>query len=380
MKNVRLLLFPILVALVSLAGCTAPFDPGRSVLGDLMGSLGGLRITRVTGTTVTGESLFGAQTALPVLDYSDVAALRFTLTDGPGDAEDRTVVVLDPEFDGAGNLTDPVEIADLVPGTWTLIVEGLNGDPDQPGSGVFLRGTTEITVSAGEFAELPSVTVQLVDDEGDGNWELTLEWPGEEDPDYAITDVVSEIAYRVEGGAWTTINAPAVPDADEIYRLVIGEQDWTPGDYQISVELWAGDKPAPYNVVARYDEIWRIYSNTTTRKTVALTATEFAYGGGARFTINIDLPEDLPAFFAGAPDSTVIAGSTYTIGVAEITGATYQWRVNLEDIPAPEGTEDTLVITTQEGDAGTVLTVVLVVSVEGRLYSGMHYVRVLAPE
>lgn len=375
MKNVKII---AILVLVTVAGaCTAPFNPGGSGIEDLLGNLGGLRISRITGTTVTGESVFSAQTALPVLDYDDLGALRFTLTDGPVGADDRTVVLPDPAFDAEGDLETPVEIRDLVPGEWTLTVEGLTEE-----SGVVLvRGTSNVTVAAGEFEDIGIVSVQLVDDAGDGNWELTITWPPESDPDYAITDVVTQIRYRVgEGGSWQTVNQPnsGWETENDVYTHVLSGAD-TPGTYLVSVELVAGENAAPYSVVARYDEIWRVYSNLTTRKTVDFDTADFAYGGGARFGINIELPEDLPAFFAEAPASSVVAGNTYEIEAAEIAGASYQWRINLENVDGPEGSDPSLTITTHPGDAGQVFLVVLVITVDGRQYSGEHRVRVLAP-
>lgn len=368
------------VLILAVLGCTGPYSPDGSIadqLGGILGDLGGIRILGVAGSSPSGESLFTAQTALPDIAFDDIKALRITLEEGPAGTSPLTIIVADPAFDANGNLESALEITDIVPGEWTLRVEALDANPDPGPAGVLLRGTASVSVTAGEFFELATVTVDLVDDEGDGFWALTIDWPQENSPSYPITDVVDTVAWRVGEGEWETVAAEDQA-AGGVYSQAFGSL-LAPGDHLISLELRAGDKPQPYNTVARYDEIWRISSNVTTRKTVSFVEADFAYGGGARFNITIDLPEDLEAFFADAPDSTVPGGESYEINAATIQGATYYWwRVDGEEVSDGVDTT-TLTIDTAEGDAGTVLLVVLVVEVNGRLYSGSHRVRVEAP-
>lgn len=375
----------MVAALVSLTfGCTSPFNPGgggpAGSLGDLMDHLGGIRISRVTGTETGGGSLFRTQSVLPSVAIDDVKALRITLDNGPEDADPIIHVVRDPSLDENGVLADPVEITDVIPGDWTLTVEAL----DETETLVLLRGTNGITISAGEFTDLTTVTVGLVDiADQPGTYELTITWPSEDDPDYPITDVVDEVWWRIgdgpEWGGSIPVGGQNGQDAVHGIELI---NTLSPGNHMFTVELRAAGKPEPYSVVARYDEIWRIASNAKTIGRVDFTAQDFAYGGGARIGVNIDLPDDLETFFQGTPDSTVIAGESYIIDAATIGSVTtLQWRVDGEEVKAgPPGDAGTLTIETSEGEAGKVLLIVLVVTdTDGNVYSGAHRVRIVAP-
>lgn len=378
MRRAQALAVVILIMVVG--ACTAPFAPSGSV-SDILGDLGGLRFSRLDGQFSSGEPVFSAQTALPRINYDEITFLRITLSEGPAGSDPQETVVSDVAFTAEGTLDPPIEIEDLIPGEWTLTVEAFNTDPNSEGAGVILQGSSVITVTAGAYAEIDGVSVQPIDNGGNGAWEFTATWPEETDPDYPLTDVVDQIAYRVDDGAWQTVPA-ATSATDGRYEQVISGTDVPPGDYQIAVELRATGKPAPYNVVARHNSIYRVYSNVTTRATNDFTSSDFAYGGGARLTVNIDLPEDLEGFFAGTPDSTVIAGETYTIDAGTLSGSvvdTYTWRVDFQEV-APEPDETTLEIDTTADQAGQVLLIVLIVEVDGRPYSGEHRVRILQPE
>ncbi|MFO8044147.1 MAG: hypothetical protein R6U25_13165, partial [Alkalispirochaeta sp.] len=366
----------VLGVIAVLSACTAPYAPPGG-LSDVLGDRGGLRFSRLDGTLSSGESVFSAQTALPQMSYDEIAVLRILLQDGPDGSDPRDVTIQDPEIDSSGLLATPIEIEDLIPGEWTLIVEAWNAQPDSDGAGVILRGSSDITIDAGTFADANGVVVEPVDTGDSGAWEFTVTWPEESTATYPLTDVVDEIAYRVDDGAWQTV-AAVDSAADGVYEQTIGEVDVAPGTYQIAVELRATTKAAPYDVVARYDSIYRVYSNITTRLTENLTSDDFAYGGGARLEISIELPQDLEGFFADAPESSVIAGEPYTIDAGTLGDSTvdsYTWRVDFAEV-ASGPDETTLEITPDPDQAGQVLLIVLVVEVDGSLYSGEHRVRI----
>lgn len=370
----------VLGVIAVLSACTAPYAPPGG-LSDVLGDRGGLRFSRLDGTLSSGESVFSAQTALPQMSYDEIAVLRILLQDGPDGSDPRDVTIQDPEIDSSGLLATPIEIEDLIPGEWTLIVEAWNAQPDSDGAGVILRGSSTITVAAGTYADADGVVVEPVDTGDTGAWEFTVTWPEESTPTYPLTDVVDEIAYRVDDGAWQTV-AAVDSTTNGVYEQTIGEVDVAPGTYQIAVELRATTKAAPYDVVARYDSIYRVYSNITTRVTENLTSDDFAYGGGAQLEISIELPQDLEGFFEQAPESSVIAGETYTIDAGGLGGSTvdsYTWRVDFAEV-ASGSNETALEIATTADQAGQVLLIVLVVEVDGSLYSGEHRVRILEPE
>jgi hypothetical protein len=369
------------------AGCTSPFSPGGgdSPLGQNGagssgdgsgggGASGPFGILRIDNISPGGDGIAIA-TVFPSVNPSDITHYRITVQNGPEDAPEQQQVVT---TDGSGGLSAPVEFIDLVPGEWTVVVEGFNGDPAAGGTQL-LSGSSSVTILAGQTATV-DVPVALISDAAvDGTWSLRVEWPVQTDPDYATTDVVTEVRYSTDGGSsWTIAGSEAdasiLTDAGNRYVEMGGTR--SPGTFFLTVELLA-DKPEPYDTVARYDEAWHVFGNTTTSRTLSLTEADFSYGGGVGVTVTIDIPEELPGFFDGTPDSTVAAGSDFTI-TANVAGATaYQWRV--DGTPQGGATGETFTLSTAAEEVGVVRAITLSVTVDGMVYSGTHRVRIVAP-
>lgn len=338
-----------------------------------------------TGIRVTGFNAaegIRAATVFPDLSLADIHSYRVEVADGPGAGQAQVVRA------SGGGLAEPVEFRDLVPGSWTLIVSGYDRDPSSvdPAARKIVSGIQTIRVRAGNFSDV-TVPIGFIDG-GEGDWNVTLSWPTVEgDGGYARTDVVT--GHRV----W--INGEAVDpalvsiDLDSPSRvLAIAESARPSGSFWLTVELTA-DKPAPYETVARYDELWYVRGNLTTRKTVALRESDFSFGGGSRIVLDLSEIERYRElrdnYFVTAP-STTEAGDQFVITAAGIEGATFAWRI--DGTPVTGATTGaslsdggaTLTLDTGTAEAGVVKRLTLVVEKNGMLYSASHAVRLVVSE
>ncbi len=388
MREKSKLLIPLVVSAVlvavSFTSCTSPFSPFSSENDGLWGIL---RITSVSFNNVEGTNLSAlspssvspsssvtASTTFPEVVQTEITHYRVELSDGPGDAPGQTAVVA---AGAGGAFPDPVEFVDLVPGQWLVTIEAFAGDPADSGL-LLLRGSETVTIALGSVVTPAPVVISPVDDSNgpDGSWSLVVSWPAENDPDYPLTDVVTAVEYSVNGGGW--VSAGAI-DTDGTNRWVSIGGTVAPGGFGVDVRLVAGDKPSPYNVVAREWERFYVFSNLTSSRTIALDASAFSYGGGSAITVVIDNPEDLETFFSGTPESTVVVGTSFTI-TAGVTGATaWQWRLDGE-IQAGESGETFTMDAPAAGEAGVVRLITLEVTVNGTVYSANHRVRILPAE
>ncbi len=185
-----------------------------------------------------------------------------TLSDGP--AAD---VVSDVEADEGGAFPSDFSLSDLVPGTWTLTVEGYDG-PSPDDAARIVAGSTEVSVSAGTNTSA-AVTLSPIEQCEDGNCDrgtlsFTVTWPEEEDVEriaYTIAeydaggDLLEE--QTLEDGAFDG------PDEDSRYAATI-EQDLDPGLYWVTVRFETGDGGSTW--VAH--ELVYIRSNLTSAHTV----------------------------------------------------------------------------------------------------------------
>lgn len=386
----RVLLTMATIAL--LFGCTSPFTPSsgngpldRSGSGSDSGltdggeqsgtgseELGSLRINNVN----PGGDGIRIATVFPGVAASDITHYRITVGSGPAGSSPQEQTVTS---DGSGGLSSPVVFTDLVPGEWTVTVSGFDGEPGSGGTEM-VSGSNTVTISAGAVQSLDVPVALLSDASTTGSWSLRLEWPAQSSPDYATTDVVSAVEYTTDGGTtWQTAGTEAdatilTDGGDTRYVEIAGTR--SPGSFFLTVRL-AADKPAPYDIVARYDEMWHVFGNTTTQNTVALTESDFSYGGGTSVSVSLDLPADLSSFFSGTPASTVAAGSDFSI-TADVAGAAaYQWRVDGQEQAG--ATSESFTLSTSTDEVGIVKTITLSVTVDGTTYSGTHRVRVVSP-
>lgn len=380
-------------AALTLAGCTSPFSPFTSSREGLWGILRitGVSFNNLEGTNLSSGEIAGASgsrstdasvsasTTFPEVPQTEITHYSVALSNGPGGAPGQTAVVA---AGSGGEFAEEVEFSDLVPGEWQVTVEAFIGDPSAGGL-LVLRGSAAVTVTMGSVAALAPVVISPVDDPAgsNGSWSLVVTWPRETDPDYPLTDVVTAVEYRINGGSWET--AATVEDSsietDGVTRWVTMGGERAPGSFGVDVRLIAGDKPSPYNVVAQDWERFYVFSNLTSTRTIHLLADDFSYGGGSAITVVLDNPQDLTSFFSGTPESTVVAGTPFTI-TAVVAGATlWQWRVDGEIQPDATGSSFTMAAP-GAGEAGIVRLITLEVTVDGTVYSGNHRVRILPEE
>ncbi len=388
------------------AACANPVG-GSGGSGGADSSAGGPGSLSVSGVQPGGDGI-QALTVFPDLSLSEVTHYRIELTDGPGSGSDQApgqVQVVASDEDG--QIGDPVVFEDLVPGGWTVVVEGFDGDEPtlgydaageepQTDGNKLVRGEQSVDIGGGAVADV-SVTVALLDNSGEtGTWEATFNWP-ENAGDYPITDVVTGYTWELvdfdmdpEDPEHVVASGDGSPGLDR--EFTIGG-DVEPGRYFLTVQLKADDKPDPYTTVARYDELWYVYSNVTTAKIVSFSEDDFAFGGGAAFTVSLDGLEltDLEQFFNLGDNSTVQAGEEFTItadpedGEGPMSDVTLSWRINgsfaahedeIEGVGSVTIDDNSLTFVPSADQAGNVVRITLVVDDGTMAYSGTHGVRV----
>ncbi|MGM0675543.1 MAG: hypothetical protein ACQETQ_12685, partial [Spirochaetota bacterium] len=317
-RNIRAVIHGVVAAAlaVALIGCTSPFLADEPSGDDT----GGLRISGVASGGVSTQTVF------PSFDLTDVASYEVSLSNGPsGSTEPDPVVV---SSDDTGQISTAVEFEDLVPGDWTLTVEGYDAEPVDgaiPGTAKKLvsNGGETISITRGEYNET-TVAVELLDtdlsSDGNGDWEVDITWPATDDAfdGYETTDVVTEYDYTLTNidtdtvvdsgsGTDTDITLDETTLAESVQVLNLGGSV-PPGAYFLDVEL-SSENAAPYTTVARYSEIWYVYENVTTSRLlentehVALTESDFSFGGGASISVNIETESDLETFFEQLDES-----------------------------------------------------------------------------
>ncbi|MFW6368677.1 MAG: hypothetical protein ACOCZ9_02965 [Spirochaetota bacterium] len=405
-----------LVLLGFIAACTSPFAAQQ-----------GSGILRLSGVQ-SGE--IGSQTVFPTVDLSGIDSYEVTLKDGPNEAEFESKTTNDVDDSGQIKAGENLQFEDLVPGEWTVEVEGFS---EENGNGdLLVSGSAEnVQINRGEFNEV-DVTVYLIDDPPDdetGDWELDLTWPSDADidGDYSTTDVVTDYSVSFEPFDGQDDSDATIDETDALNgtQLSLSGTDFEPGPYLMDIELYSDNK-SPYKTVARYTEIWYVYGNQTTARAegepgdgaIALAESDFSFGGGSRFGVNVEELEDLNQFFEGSEDSTVASDSEFTItsdlqdsAGNDLTADQLTWRINDQevsdgdDIEITEGENEDpvgrLTDVTLENDgsdlrftpnegvnengdfdnnvdfpAGVTLNVTLVVENDGEYYSGDHSVTV----
>lgn len=334
---------------VLLVGCTNPFVADNALPGDT----GGLTISGIyTGTSGASNAI--SYTVFGSVSLDDVEQYEVTVTDGPGGGGDQTAEVA-ADADG---FAATVEFEDLVPGEWTVDVTGY----DDAGAPI-VRGSAPVIVERGEYTAV-DVPVAPTTGEGDGDMTLDIEWPTQEAGDYPTTDVVTGFSYSIVGldGQNDDRDSDGVVQLDDIdsepaysheegdgeHTLTIDKEGFDSGAYFVQVELTT-DSHSPYGTAARYDEVWYVYDNLTTEHTVALTESDFSFGGGAGISVTLQTEEDLQQFFDGLDESgeEIASGAEFSISVdledsdgGSIDGASLTWRINTMDVDPEEDTLD----------------------------------------
>lgn len=340
---------------------------------------GSLRLTSV-------QAGFSALEILPDEEQlRDIDLFEIELT-GPGLSQSASVA-----GNGAGDIATPVVFADLVPGTWTITVDGYR---QEHGAAVLIvSGVASVEVAAGVEATA-GVSVETYSDESlPGSWELTIRWPLEvtlesgTPEEHTVPADVTAARYQTweedgSAGAGGTLDGEAIVVEGESGSVTIGGTR-PPGRFDLRVILESGTFPERLVHEGR----WRVFSNIGTVVTEELSPQVFESGGGTTgITVSVAVPQDLHQFFEGIPESTVDMRDTFTI-TADVAGVdpgedSYRWRLDGGTVPADVGSQGTRYTMPAAGDPevdippGTVRTITLEVRVNGVWYSGSHRVRI----
>ena len=202
-----------------------------------------------------------AATVFPSFDQGSIQRYRIEVTGGPSGAPQPAAQTVGAETGGA--FPTDVSVSDLLPGSWTVAVRGLDD------SGAVLAGgqVSDVTISAGASA---SVTVPLgLQETGTGSYNLTARWPT--DPDIKALD------YRVgNSGAWSSISQSEFTDeGGGTTRASVSASDVAAGSYWITFRLDLGPLYEP-RYRAYVDELVYIYGNVATDATIDLEASDIS--------------------------------------------------------------------------------------------------------
>jgi len=272
--TMKRLVIPVLlvVGIITLASCVNPTGPATTSYGDggedaFPGAGAGTAVDGTTGSllvSIGSGGGFGASTVFPTLDVSAVASYRVVVTDGPAGAP-----VPAPVFIAADPLTgqpaSALAIGELVPGAWTVDVEGFDSS-----GGLIVHGTAEDVsiVAGGETAIV--VSLGYIAD-GEGGFDIVIEWP--------TAQKIQNVEYRLDDDPWTVISGSQFSlSADgETTSLSISESARAAGVYWFTVRLDAGALATWERYRAMVDEKLYIYRNVVTTETIALTADHFSF-------------------------------------------------------------------------------------------------------
>jgi hypothetical protein len=316
---------------------------------------------------------FSASTVFPDMgEFDAIDVYRVSLVNGPGSNQSATGAA------GAnGDLSTPVVFDELIPGEWTIEARGYEGAVDT--GTLRVEGSATVVVVAGAQQNPAVIAYPISDESVPGSWSLALAWPKILTFDgYSVDTSVSSVEYRIDEGAWQSIESLDFADDGSLESIAIGDAV-TPGSFWLSIRLNHEDRPYTQQFV--YGERWYVYSNLETAKSINLATDELNYGGGAGITVTIESPTDLETFFDGTEDSVVMVGDEnfqITAAVASADAGSYSWRLNGVTDTAQAGNATYTLPTPSAADAGKVHVITLEVSVNGKVYSGTHRVRVEA--
>ncbi len=243
--------------LILLVGCMQPFS-GPAGFEQMAGTEPG-DADMTTGTVVIslagGLDGIRAMTLFPEASQRErIQYYRFTLENSAAAAANLTRNVAASED---GGLSEAVALRDIVPGTYTLLVDAYDGDPEDPeaDAAVIAHGSQEsIVVSAG-LSSAVSVSLQFLA-EGSGSFSVTVQWP-EEEP-------VQSVEYRLGEGAW-------LAGTIEGSTTVIGQSERAAGSFRLTIRFFDGDG----ELLATVDELVYVYNGISTERTVTLNGDAF---------------------------------------------------------------------------------------------------------
>lgn len=263
-RTTALALMALLGSALLALGCTNPMV--LDLDGAANGSRGGIILSVGSGSSGNMPAL----TVFPGLEMSDIESYRITLTGGP--ASD---VITDVPAEGGG-FPSPLELRDIVPGTWTVIVTGYDGGDPGSANPIVQGAKHGVTVVAGASTGVDSIALTYLDSDDPGYLDFAVTWPGDQD--------VDRVAYRIEALDGTSIAADesrVAPfyevEVDGETRLSVAiadELELAAGVYWVTVRFdREGDPDDPGDPGAStwvFDELAHIAPNVTTSETVHL--------------------------------------------------------------------------------------------------------------
>ena len=237
--NPHILTAALAFVLVVTAGCTNPFG-----LAEGSDAHGRLVLSMHSGTTDAARF-----TIFPDLQATDIASYEIALAGGPG-----ADVFLTVEAD-AGAFPAPLEIRDIIPGTWTVTVTGYDGADPESARAVVRGSEAGVDIRAGESTNVDSIVLTYLDDDGHGFFDFTIIWPADEPVDRAVfvlealdgrvesIDATDDDALEVNAAAGTATKSVEVSslqtDDDNRYAATFLENDTSlaAGWYWITVRF-----------------------------------------------------------------------------------------------------------------------------------------------
>jgi hypothetical protein len=253
--------------LAVLASCANPTGPatasdesgdGAPPVSGTPGEAGSVRVSIGSGDGLSASTIF------PDQDLSAVASYRVSATDGPAGAP-----IPPPAFIAADEVTgqpaSSLAIGEVVPGTWTIEVEGL----DPSGEPIFHGAAQGVSVVAGQETTA-SITLGYIAD-GEGGFEITIEWPTGQN--------IKNVEYHLGPGPWSVVSGSEFelsPDG-ETTSAVISGSGFEAGSYRLTARLDAGTMVAWERYRAMIDERLYIYRGIATTTTITLGANAFSF-------------------------------------------------------------------------------------------------------
>lgn len=178
----KVALITILSVAVLLSGCSSPFglDPdsegAQSNGGNLVISVG------------SGSGNVSTMTVFPTFELSLIGSYKITLTDPAGSRDD--VVSIEDTADGS--FPSPLELRDIIPGTWNVKVEAYDG-PKPASANLLLSGTQQsVKITAGQTSSVSSITLSSIECDSvdcEGTLDLTVSWPDDQGVDEVYYEV-----------------------------------------------------------------------------------------------------------------------------------------------------------------------------------------------
>jgi len=275
------------------AGCVAGIV--ALVLVAVLGGCASLLPTKDTGSiTLSIKDVVGILTWLPGADM-EITEYHFTGANG-GESFDVTLVKPD----------DTIVMDNLVKGSWTCLVEGLNvGDE--------VVGTSGVQIVVVENNQNSDLYVTIIPISGVGTFGVTIDYPEAEVPTPSY-----EAEIKPYGGAYGAIT---MTDNGDTYTFT--DPAMTNGYYVFRFVLMnEGD------VVWGIAKTFRVVTGYTTTGAVTITADEIQSGGEITLYISEDMDEDITMSFDVAPEDEVLVDGNIVISVLPDDLASYEWYFN----------------------------------------------------